>query len=251
LPLCFASFKLLKKNVYNVSNQKSSRHDVEYEESNGLANENYLPLCFSSFELLKVNHEITEEAVKSDCIHSDIVLHEKIVISEEDQQPSHTFNDPVVDYMEGYFSSDLQPVINYQLGNKYDGQSTSVLDMDCLPPGVSFQPALSSDSEDCYFQQSQQIFQPLCGNQQVELHENKDAVEGVKHDCCFMYVFEDPFAVLLEAINSPNVFNFLRFEFIDKFLNDLSVNRLWSKHVQRKKIVDKVLAWLHWHFDFT
>jgi hypothetical protein len=62
LPLCFASFKLLKKNVYNVSNQKSSRHDVEYEESSGLANENYLPLCFSSFELLKVNHEITEEA---------------------------------------------------------------------------------------------------------------------------------------------------------------------------------------------
>jgi hypothetical protein len=49
-------------------------------------------------------------------------------------------------------------VINYQLGNKYDGQSTSVLDMDCLPPGVSFQPTLSSDSEDCYLQQSQQIF---------------------------------------------------------------------------------------------
>jgi hypothetical protein len=91
--LCFASFKLLKKNVYNVSNQKSSRHDVEYEESNVLSNENYLPLCFSSFELLKVNHEITEEAVKSDCIHSDTILHEKIVISEEDQQPSHTFND--------------------------------------------------------------------------------------------------------------------------------------------------------------
>jgi hypothetical protein len=30
LPLCFSSFKLLKQNVYNVSNQKSSRHDVEY-----------------------------------------------------------------------------------------------------------------------------------------------------------------------------------------------------------------------------
>jgi hypothetical protein len=94
--------------------------------------------------LLKVNHEITEEAGKSHCIHSDTVLHEQIVISEEDQQTSHTFNDPVVDYMEGYFSSDLQPVINYQLGNKYDGQSTSMLDMDCLPLGVSFQPALSS-----------------------------------------------------------------------------------------------------------
>ena len=30
LPLCFASFELLKQNVYNVSNQKSSRSDVEY-----------------------------------------------------------------------------------------------------------------------------------------------------------------------------------------------------------------------------
>ena len=49
LLLCFASFELLKKNVYNVSNKKSSRHDVEYEESSGLANENtfhyvFLPL---------------------------------------------------------------------------------------------------------------------------------------------------------------------------------------------------------------
>jgi hypothetical protein len=208
LPLCFASFKLLKQNVYNVSNQKSSRHDVEYGGSSGLANENCLPLCFSSFELLKVNHEITKEVEKSDCIHSDIVLHEKIVISEEDQQPSHAFNDHVVDYMEGYFSSDLQHVINYQLGNKDDGQSTSMLDMDFFPPRVSFQPALSSDSEDCYFQQSQQIFQPLGGNQQVKSHKNKNAVEGMKHGCCFVHVLEDPFAVLLEATNSLNVFIF-------------------------------------------
>jgi hypothetical protein len=107
LPLCFASFKLPKKNVYNVSNHKSSRNDVEYEERSRLANENYIPLCFSSFELLKVNHEITKESWKSVCIHSDTVLHEKIIISEEEQQPSHAFNDCVADYMEGYFSSDL------------------------------------------------------------------------------------------------------------------------------------------------
>jgi hypothetical protein len=76
-------------------------------------------------------------------------------------------------------------------------------------------------------------------------------VEGAKHDCCFMHVFEDPFVVLLEVVNNPNVFNFLRYEFVDKFLNELSINRLWSRHVQRKKIVHKVLAWLHWHFDFN
>ena len=98
---------------------------------------------------------MTEEARNFGCIHNGTVLHDKIVISEEDQQPSHEFNDHVVDYMEGYFSSDLQSVLKYQLGNKYDGQSTSVLDMDCFPPGVSFHPTLFSDSEDCYFQHSQ------------------------------------------------------------------------------------------------
>jgi hypothetical protein len=46
-----------------------------------------------------------------------------------------------------------------------------------------------------------------------------------------MHVFEDPFSSLLEAVNSPNVFNFLRFEFVDKFLNELLVNRIWSKNV--------------------
>ena len=102
--------------------------------------------------MLKTNHEITEEQGKSDCIHNGTILHEQIVIYEEDQQPSHTFNDHATDYMEGYFSSYLQPVLNYHLGNKDDGQSTLVLDMDCLPPGVSFQPTLSFDLEDCYFQ---------------------------------------------------------------------------------------------------
>jgi hypothetical protein len=66
LPLCFSSFKSLNKNVYNVSNHKSSRHDVEYSEHNVLTNENHLPFCFSSFELLKENHEITKEEGKSD-----------------------------------------------------------------------------------------------------------------------------------------------------------------------------------------
>ena len=50
-------------------------------------------------------------------------------------------------------------------------------------------------------------------------------MEGMKHGCCFVHVLEDPFAVLLEAVNSPNVFNLLRFEFIDRFLNELLVNR--------------------------
>jgi hypothetical protein len=70
-------------------------------------------------------------------------------------------------------------------------------------------------------------------------------VEGVNPDYCFMCVLEDPFAFLLEVESSLNVFYFLRFEFIDKFLNDLTVNKIWRKHVQRKTMVDKVLTWLH------
>jgi hypothetical protein len=76
-------------------------------------------------------------------------------------------------------------------------------------------------------------------------------VEGVKHDCCFMHVLEDPFAVLLEVVKNPNVFNFGGLEFIDNFFNELTVNKIWRKHVQRKQKVDKFLAWFHWHFDFT
>jgi hypothetical protein len=172
------------------------------------------------------------------------------VFVHQEEMFSHVFHDPVACYMECFNNQNLQLMMSCKLRNKDDGQSTSVLNMDCLPPGVSFQSTLSYDSKDYYFQQSQQIFQPLGGNQQVKSHENKNAVEGVKHDYCFVHVLEDPFAVLLEAVNSPNVFNFLRFEFIDKFLNELSVNRLWSKHVQRKQTVDKMLAWLHWHYDF-
>jgi hypothetical protein len=106
--------------------------------------------------------------------------------------------------------------------------------MDCFPPRVLFQPTLSSDSEYCYFQHPQHIFQPLGGNQQVKSHENKNAVEGVKHDCCFVHILEDPFAVLLEAVNSPNVFNFLRFGFMDEFLNELSVKQALEQESAKK-----------------
>ena len=124
---------MLKQNVYNVSNQKSSRKDVKYEERIRLTNENYLPLCLSSFEWLKANHEITEEQGKYDCIHNDIVLHEKIVISEEDQQPSHTFNDHLADYMEGYFNSYLQPVLSYQ-PEKEDEADQEIVVKGYFPP---------------------------------------------------------------------------------------------------------------------
>jgi hypothetical protein len=151
LPLCFASFKLLKQNVYNVSNQKSSRHDVEYEESSGFANENYLPLCFSSFEWLKENHDIAEETGKSDCIHSGTVLHEKIVISEEDQQHSHALNDHAADYLKGYSNSELQPMLNHQL------EKEDEVDQEIVVKGHLPSPETNIDIQQ-YFQQDK-VFQ--------------------------------------------------------------------------------------------
>jgi hypothetical protein len=103
LPLCFSLFKMPKQNVYNVSNQTSFRHDVEYPRYNGITNEKCLPLCFLSFELLKENHEVTKEEGKFDC--NSTALHKKMIVDEEDQRPSHALNDHVVDYMGGYFSS--------------------------------------------------------------------------------------------------------------------------------------------------
>jgi hypothetical protein len=82
-----------------------------------------------------------------------------------------------------------------------------------------------------YYQTSQQLCQ-FFRSQQVESPENKNAVEGVKHDDCFTHILEDPFAILLEEIYSPNVFNFLRI--MDEFLNELSVSRIWSNLVQGK-----------------
>jgi hypothetical protein len=125
LPLCFSSFKTLKKNVYNVLNHKPSRQDVGYLGCSGMTNENHLPLCFHSFELLKENHEIKKEEGKSDC--NSTALHEQIVVSEEYQQPSHAFNDHVANYMEGYVSSDLYPVLNYQLENQDEADQEIVI----------------------------------------------------------------------------------------------------------------------------
>jgi len=78
---------------------------------------------------------------------------------------SHMFHDLVPCYMESFNNQNLQLMMGCKLRDKDDGQSMLVLDMDFFPPEVSFQPALSSNSEDCYFQQSQQSFQPLGGNQ--------------------------------------------------------------------------------------
>jgi hypothetical protein len=92
----------------------------------------------------------------------------------------------------------------------------------------------------------------------VKSHVNKNEVEGVKHDSCFVHVLEDPFIVLLEEVNNPNVFYFFRFGFMDEILNELSAKKIWNKQVQRKQTVDKmfhgyigIMISLDWQFVST
>ena len=81
-------------------------------------------------------------------------------------------------------------------------------------------PWLPYDSRNYYYQTSQQICQFFNRIQQVESPKKKNAMEGVKHDDCFVHILEDPFVVLLEEMNSLGTLNFLRIGLIDKILNE-------------------------------
>jgi hypothetical protein len=52
-------------------------------------------------------------------------------------QLSHTVNDHVADHREGYLSSDLQPVLNYQLGNEYEVDQEIVVGVDFPSPEIN------------------------------------------------------------------------------------------------------------------
>jgi hypothetical protein len=127
----------------------------------------------------------------------------------------------------------------------------SALDMDCSTPMISFQLVSLSNPESHFPQQFQPTFQSLDGNQQDQSPENHNAVEEMIHDCYFIHVLEDPFAAFLETTNNPNISRSLKFKFICNLSNELLMNRIWDKHVQRKQAVDKMMEWLHWHFHFT
>jgi hypothetical protein len=72
-------------------------------------------------------------------------------------------------------------------------------------------------------------------------------VEEVRYSLGLMHVLEDPFAILLETINSPNIVEILEIKFIYNFPKELLVSRFWNKYVQRNLMLDEMLAWLHWH----
>jgi hypothetical protein len=158
---------------------------------------------------------------------------------------SHVFYDPMACYMENLCNQNLQLMMGCNLRSKDNDKKTSELDIGCSLLEVSFQSTLFFDSKGCYFQQSQQIFQPLKGHQQGKLPENKDAVEEMIYTYHFMHVLEDPFAVFLEMINNTIIFEILRFRSKCNFSNELLINKIWSKHMQIKQAVDKMMAWMH------
>jgi hypothetical protein len=152
------------------------------------------------------------------------------------------------------YDSDLE---THYMGKVYDQNLPTIVDYNesMSAPNLFtsddvLQPWSLYDSGNPYYQTSQQLCQ-FFRSQRVESPKNKNTMGGVKHDDCFTHILEDPFAILLEEMNNTNVFNFLRFGFMDVMLNELAVRWIWSKLVQSRQTVDKMLAWLHWHFDFT
>jgi hypothetical protein len=100
--------------------------------------------------LLKENHGIQRKQ-ESLTAFNGTVLHEKIVVSEEDQQPSHALNDHVVDYLKGYSNSELQPVLNHQL------EKEDEVDQEIVVKGHFPSPEADIDIQQ-YFQQDK-VFQ--------------------------------------------------------------------------------------------
>jgi hypothetical protein len=135
--IVFCFFQIAEAKFYNVSDQKSSRHDVEYEESNGLANENYLPLCFSSFELLKANHEQIEKVDKR------IVVKSHFPSPEIDEDIQQDFQQNKV--LQSCFSSPMNDVVV---------QIPRSLDMDEGSETASMEISSSEKTNDIEFQES-------------------------------------------------------------------------------------------------
>jgi hypothetical protein len=107
-------------------------------------------------------------------------------INNELQQSPLVFHDPVADYMEGFNSHNLQPVISCKDGSEDDHDLVSKSAISLLP-------------KDVLLQQSNAYFQSFYDSQQLKLHERKDAVEGLIQYDCFLYSFKDPFASFLES----------------------------------------------------
>jgi hypothetical protein len=146
-------------------------------------------------EYFEISHMKTlnneETLVEESC--SSILIPEK-------ESFFHMIHDLETHYMGKVYDQNLPITVDYK-------ESMYVPDMNLFTLDDVFQPWFLYDSGNPYYQTSQQLCQFFRG-QQVESPENKNTVEGVKHDDCFIHILEDPFEILLEEINSVNVFYF-------------------------------------------
>jgi len=104
-------------------------------------------------------------------------------------------------------------------------------------------------------QQFHENFHPFHDNQQLDFHERKREVGRLIQSEISLHSYDDPFVVCLEIVSRPEFADFVKFEFVCKFLFELPLSGVFfsppNKHIQGGKLVDKMLAWLHWVFDFN
>jgi hypothetical protein len=160
------------------------------------------------------------------------------VLTPEKETFFHMIHDPKTHYMEKVYSQNSPIIEDYN-------KSMYVSNVSPFTSNEFFQPWLPYDSRNLYYQTSQKFCQIFYRSQQVESPKNKNAVEGVKCDDCFMHILEDPFAILLEEVNNPGPSNFFRIGLIDKILNKSSAEGFLNKQVQKKRTMDRMLSWLH------
>jgi hypothetical protein len=135
-----------------------------------------------------------------------------ILISEKESF-FHMIRDLETHYMRKVYDQNIPTTVDYNESMSAPNIFTSD---DVLQPWLLY------DSRNPYYHTSQQLCQ-FFRSQRVESPKNKNTMEGVKHDDCFTHILEHPFAILLEEMNNTNVFNFLRFVFMDELVNELAV----------------------------
>jgi hypothetical protein len=113
------------------------------------------------------------------------------VFTPEKETFFHIIHDPNTHYMEKVYNQNLPIIVDCN-------KSMFVSSVSLFTPYDVLHPWFPYDSRNSYYHTSQQICQFFNRSQQVESPENKNAVEGVKHDDCFVNILEDPFAILLE-----------------------------------------------------
>jgi hypothetical protein len=152
------------------------------------------------------------------------------------------FYDPVACYMDDFSSQNFHPLISCESVNEGDRELVSQPSMLFLQKVVSLQ----------HFYEN---FQPLFDNHQLGFHENKRAVGGLIQNEINVHPYEDPFVASLELVSGPNFSYFVNIEFVFKFLDELPLSEVFflsmNKDMQEVQPMKKMLAWLHWIFDFT